>query len=118
MNPFSCERRITATSRRDFLIQSGLGVGWFALADLLEREAAAATTPNTNPLAEKPPHFPATAKRVIFFFMQGGPSQVDTFDPKPVLNRLDGQPVPPSFLGSDLSLAQIKVNESKLMGTR
>ena len=71
MNPFSCERRITATSRRDFLIQSGLGVGWFALADLLEREAAAATTPNTNPLAEKPPHFPAAAKRVIAAVAEG-----------------------------------------------
>ena len=50
--------------------------------------------------------------------MQGGPSQVDTFDPKPVLNRLDGQPTPPSFFGEDISLAQIKVNESKLLGTK
>jgi len=118
-NPFACHRRASVGSRREFLAKAGFGVGSLALADLFQRDALSATVATAaNPLAEKPPHFPAKAKRVIFFFMQGGPSQVDTFDPKPVLNRLDGQPVPASFLGSDNSLAQIKVNESKLMGTR
>jgi hypothetical protein len=88
VNPFSCERRAVVRSRREFLQKAGLGVGSLALADLLQREAFAAPVV-TNPLSERAPHFPAKAKRVIFFFMQGGPSQVDTFDPKPVLNRLD-----------------------------
>ncbi len=117
MNPFSCERRAVVRSRREFLQKAGLGVGSLALADLLQREAFAAPIV-TNPLSERAPHFPAQAKRVIFFFMQGGPSQVDTFDPKPVLNRLDGQPTPASFFGEDIALAQIKVNESKLLGTK
>src|SRR6185503_7274629 len=118
-NPFACHRSAAIGSRREFLAKAGFGLGSLALADLFQRDALSATVATAaNPLAEKPPHFPAKAKRVIFFFMQGGPSQVDTFDPKPVLNRLDGQPVPASFLGSDNSLAQIKVNESKLMGTR
>jgi hypothetical protein len=82
-------------------------VGAVALGELLAREATAGVAAA-----------PAKAKRVIFFFLQGGPSQVDTFDPKPALKRLDGQPVPPSFLGTDIALAQIKVNESKLMGSR
>ena len=47
-----------------------------------------------NPLASRPPHFPAKAKRVIFLFMHGGPSQVDTFDPKPLLDRDHGKPLP------------------------
>jgi hypothetical protein len=109
MNPFACQRRANASSRREFLQKAGFGVGSLALASLLNGESA---------LAPKAPQFPAKAKRVIFFFLQGGPSQVDTFDPKPLLNRLNGQPVPASFIGEDVSLAQIKVNESKLMGTR
>ncbi len=51
----------------------------------------------SRPLAPRPGHFPAKAKRCIFLFMTGGPSQMDLFDPKPLLNRLDGQPLPPSF---------------------
>ena len=88
-----------------------------ALAYLLGQEAALAVDLALvlNPLAPKPPHFPAKAKSVIFVFMQGGPSQVDTFDPKPELTRLDGQPVPASF---HLPLAQIKASGAKLMATR
>jgi uncharacterized protein (DUF1501 family) len=81
------------------LRQAGLGFGSWAVLDLLTREAAAGDGPpqgGDNPLATKPPHVAATAKHVIFLFMQGGPSQIDTFDPKPLLNRLHGQPLPPS----------------------
>ena len=86
-------------SRRDMLRTAGLGFGSWALLDLLAREEArcAAPTPTTvNPLAPKPPHLPARAKHVIFLFMQGGPSHIDSFDPKPLLNRLHGQPLPAS----------------------
>ncbi len=76
------------------------------------------STDLSNPLGPKVSHFAAKAKHVIFIFLQGGPSQVDTFDPKPVLNRLDGQFLPESFLQGETTLAQIKANESKLMGSR
>jgi uncharacterized protein (DUF1501 family) len=81
------------------LRRAGLGFGTWALLDLLTRDgllAAPVKTAPENPLAPKPPHFPATAKRVIFLFMQGGPSHIDTFDPKPLLNKLHGQPLPAS----------------------
>lgn len=87
-------------SRREMLRRAGLGFGSWALLDLLTREGQAATaaTENVvvNPLSAKPPHFPAKAKSVIFLFMQGGPSHIDTFDPKPLLAKLHGQPLPPS----------------------
>src|SRR6266851_4009609 len=82
-------------SRRDMLLQAGLGFGAWAALDLFTRNAHAAP-PTDNPLAVKSPHAPAKAKHVIFLFMQGGPSHIDTFDPKPVLTKLHGQPLPPS----------------------
>ena len=121
MNNCSCNRRMQVRSRRDFLVHSGFGFGALALGYLLTGDTAAAATSlvgNLNPLAPKRPHFPAQAKHVIFIFMQGGPSQVDTFDPKPALSRLDGQPLPASFLEGEVTLAQIKAEESKLMGSR
>lgn len=84
---------LTTLSRRALLSQSAVGFGSLALASLLADESAGQTPP-ANPLAPKSPHFPARAKRVIFLFMTGGPSQVDTFDPKPLLTRDDGQPLP------------------------
>jgi uncharacterized protein DUF1501 len=78
-------------TRREMLRQSSIGFGSLALAGLLaDREADA----GASPLAPRPPHFPARAKRVIFLFMHGGPSQVDTFDYKPRLQRDDGKPLP------------------------
>ncbi len=74
------------------LQQCSAGFGMMALAALLGERADAA--PNANPLAPKAPMFPARAKRVIFVFMHGGPSQVDTFDPKPLLTRDNGKPFP------------------------
>lgn len=75
-------------TRREFLWQVGGGFAGLALADLLAAEARAAAP---SPLAERPPHFPAKAKHCVFLFMNGGPSQVDTFDPKPALSRYEGK---------------------------
>jgi hypothetical protein len=79
-------------TRRHFFRECGIGIGAVALTSLLEREARA------NPLAPKPPHFPAKAKAVIFLFMAGGPSQLELFDPKPKLQEFDGRPIPDSYL--------------------
>ncbi len=76
-------------TRREFLWNVGGGFAGLALIDLLARDGLLAA-PAKNPLATKPPHFPTKAKRVVFLFMNGGPSQVDTFDPKPTLDRLHG----------------------------
>jgi hypothetical protein len=108
-------------SRREFLAKSSFGFGSMALGYLLSQDMVSAATISgneANALAAKPPHFAAKAKRVIFVFLQGGPSQVDTFDPKPELTRLDGQFLPPSFLNTDVALAQTKAEESRLLGTR
>jgi uncharacterized protein (DUF1501 family) len=81
------------------LRSAGCGFGAWALLDLLTREGrlarSAEPTPE-NPFAPRQPHFAASARHVIFLFMQGGPSHIDTFDPKPLLNRLHGQPLPAS----------------------
>lgn len=83
-------------TRRDWITQVGLGFGSWALLDLLSRDCRAAPA-DVNPLAPKPPHFSAKAKSVIFLMMAGGPSQMETFDPKPALNELAGQRMPESF---------------------
>jgi len=86
------------TSRRDFLLRAGGGCGALALLALLQQEACTSdATARSNPFAPRAPHFPAKATNVIFCFMDGGPSHLDTFDPKPELNRLAGQPLPASF---------------------
>jgi hypothetical protein len=82
-------------SRRAFLQRAGGGFGLLGLSYLLQREAKVGGL--ANPLAAKAGHFPAKAKRCIFLFMVGGPSHIDLFDPKPALNKLHGQPLPPSF---------------------
>src|SRR4051794_16005425 len=86
-----------ARSRRDFLFRAGGGLGGMALCWLLARGGPATQRPAANPLAARPPHFPAQANAVIFLFMVGGPSHIDLFDPKPELTRRHGQPLPASF---------------------
>ncbi|MBS1791525.1 MAG: DUF1501 domain-containing protein [Acidobacteria bacterium] len=91
-----------ANSRREFLFRAGNGFGALAFSYLMQRDALASdnTQPAkklVNPLAPKAPHFAAKAKAVIFLFMVGGPSQMETFDPKPMLNKLHGQQMPASF---------------------
>jgi len=82
-------------SRRDFLTRLGMGVGGLGLASLLSHDSVfgADVDLNGSPLAPKAPPFPAKAKRVLHIFAAGAPSQVDTWDPKPALARLDGQTV-------------------------
>ncbi len=77
--------------RRAVLQNASAGFGYLALQAMLGREAQAAPL---DPLLPKKPHFPARAKRVIFLFMKGGPSHVDTFDPKPLLDRDHGKQLP------------------------
>ncbi len=89
-------------NRRQMLQRGGAGFGSLALAALLA-EGTQAGEP-ANPLAPRGPHFKARAKRVIFLFMPGGPSQVDTFDPKPELTRRNGQPSPKLYLGQKRNL--------------
>jgi hypothetical protein len=86
----------TCFNRRQMLHNCGAGFGALALNELLMRTASAdqSGTVSQNPLAGHSGHFPARAKRVIFLFMHGGPSHVDTFDYKPELSRLDGKPLP------------------------
>ena len=79
-------------SRRGLLKSTAVGFGQLAFAALLNPEAKAESP--RGPLAPKPPHFPARAKRIVFLFMKGGPSHVDTFDPKPLLDRDHGKPPP------------------------
>ena len=78
--------------------------------------SAAPATAFTNPLAAKPQHFPSKAKSVIYLFMHGGPSHVDTFDPKPALAKYDGQPTPASF--GNVFLQFTKASEAPLMASR
>jgi uncharacterized protein (DUF1501 family) len=97
------------------LCQAGLGFGAWALLDLLIRDGrldAAGRPPRQEP---RPSHFPARAKHVIFLFMQGGPSHIDTFDPKPLLNKMHGQPLPAS-VARGLQL-QFTKNDASLLGS-
>jgi hypothetical protein len=94
--------------RRSFLNSFAYGVGGFALADLLRAD---------DPLAPKKPHFPGKAKSIIFMFMEGGPSQMDLFDPKPALQKWHGKPLPESMT-KDLQLAFIKKDAAVLGSPR
>src|SRR5690348_4056876 len=85
---------VRPASRREFLRRAGAGFGSLALAALLARDAASSTRRSaTNPLTPHAPHFPARARSVIFCFMDGGPSHIDLFDPKPQLQKLAGKPL-------------------------
>src|SRR5438067_1606550 len=84
-------------TRRSMLRTLANGFGYIAFADLAQRAAFAGTA--TGPLAPKPPHFPARAKRVIFLCMNGAPSHVDLLDPKPKLSADDGKPSPRALGG-------------------
>ncbi|HTM50610.1 MAG TPA: DUF1501 domain-containing protein [Bryobacteraceae bacterium] len=101
--------------RRRFLERSGLGFGGLALSYLLGGRSAQPATVS-NPLAAKAPPLPATAKSVIFLFMHGGPSHLDTFDPKPLLEKLEGRPVPESFGTVQLQFSKFK--EVPLLASR
>ena len=83
-------------SRREIITRAGSGLGGLALGYLLAQDGVKAAV-KTDPLAAKPPHHTPKAKSVIFLFMEGGPSHLDLFDPKPELEKLAGQPMPEKF---------------------
>jgi hypothetical protein len=83
------------SSRRDFFTRAGSGLAGIALASLVGGNASAA--PSKDLLAPRQPHHAPRAKSVIWLFMEGGPSHIDLFDPKPKLNEMNGQPMPASF---------------------
>ena len=99
-----CGRYEKFTNRRDFLKKAGAGFGLLALADLLQGDGLlAADEPTLNsqlstldPMAPRPPHYPAKARSIIWLFMEGAPSSVDLFDPKPELTKRDGQRIGPA----------------------
>jgi hypothetical protein len=93
-------------SRRHFFREVGAGIGTMALASLLQAESG-------DPLSVRQPHFAPKAKNVIFLFMEGGPSQLDLFDPKPELQKWNGKPLPESYT-KNLQLAFIKPNAAVL----
>ena len=111
-------------TRREFLWESGAGFTGLAMTGLLTADkffagqanaasAATSPTPFVNPLAPKQPHFKGKAKSVIFLFMYGGPSQVDTFDYKPELYKLDGNTIPVKTFGRGG-----KKNEGRVVGPK
>jgi hypothetical protein len=97
-------------SRCRFLQDSGLGFGSLALASPLSQET------NANPLAQKQPHFPAKTKSVIWLFMTGGPSQVDTWDYKPELQKRDGQDVAGAVPKTDFFTASTPISRPPRAG--
>ena len=97
-------------NRRSLLSRAGMGIGALALLDLNRRCLG-----SDNPLAPREVHHPAKAKAVISLFMHGGPSQVDTFDPKPLLQQYAGKTLPPGF--ADLNLEFTKASEAKLLAS-
>jgi len=87
-------------SRREALLRSGTGFGSLALAGLMANESKAEVE-KTDPLFPKKSHYPSKAKHVVHLFMNGGPSQVDTFDPKPMLDKYHGKPLPETNLRTE-----------------
>jgi len=100
-----CHHYDLPSSRREFLRRAGCGFGAVALAALL-REPVLAAPSDSNPALLKLPNRPGGAKSVIFCFMEGGPSHLDTFDRKPLLNQLAGQRLPASFKEPVLSMGE------------
>jgi hypothetical protein len=108
-------RQVNAPSRRDTLKAAGAGFGYLALSGMLglnAQRAAAKEAP--NPLAPRQPHFPAKAKRIIFLFMQGCISQVDTFEYKPKLQKDGGKPGPG---GGTLTASKFKFSQHGQTGS-
>lgn len=101
-------------TRREFIRDGCCGFGGLALASLLHAQGVRAAAP-ANPLAPKLPPLPAKAKSVIFLFMAGGPSHMETFDPKPLLNQLSGQARPAEFGEAKYQFIQ---KTAKLLGTQ
>src|SRR5437588_9501692 len=106
-------------SRRSFLANTANGAGMLALASLLRDDGLlagdAAVEPAANPLAPRLAHFAPKAKACIYIYLEGAPSQIDLFDPKPRLNELDGQPLPESMT-KNVRFAFLQKDTARLMG--
>src|SRR5947208_9277209 len=102
-------------SRRSFFRYCAGGLETIALSQMVQQDGYAAD--KTNPLAPRPPHFPGKAKNIIVLFMEGAPSQMDLFDPKPALQKYHGQSLPESMT-KDLKLAFIKPTAAALASPR
>jgi hypothetical protein len=114
--PIDLESYRQGLNRRAFLGQSAYGVGGLALAGLLGRDAFGVDQAGRIKGVVEPLHVPARARRVIHLCMAGGPSQFESFDPKPELKRLDGQPFPESFTKGQ-QLAQLQGAVLKARGS-
>lgn len=114
------QHQLRETTRRHFFGQCSMGLGSLALASLLAENGlgSEADSQAINPLAPKATHFPAKAKNVIFLFMAGGPSQLETFDYKPKLNELSGQPIPASFVEGKRFAFMSSSHRNDLLGVR
>ncbi len=106
----------TDVTRRDFFTTAASGLGGIALSTLLDQQGATAARAAVNPLASKPGHFPAKAKSCIYIFLAGAPSQLDLFEHKPVLQKLDGQKMPDS-LSEGAKFAFIQKDTARLMAS-
>ncbi|HJZ59125.1 MAG TPA: DUF1501 domain-containing protein [Gemmataceae bacterium] len=104
-------------SRRNFLATSANGVGLLALATLLQRDGRLVAADPANPLAPKPPHFAPKAKNCICIYLEGAPSQIDLFDPKPKLNELHGQKLPESFT-KNVRFAFLQKDTAVILGSK
>src|SRR5439155_6900426 len=107
-------------TRRQFLNRFGMGFGALSLAGLLgETLGGSAQAASLSPLAARAPHFPGKAKRVIHIFAQGGPSHIDTWDPKPGMAKyadqhvplIGGVPLPPQFNFTKMGKSGVEVSE-------
>ena len=101
----------TTNTRRNFLTGSGVGLGSIALADMLAQDAGAADSQDHGVLGE--PHFAPQAKRIIYLFMSGAPSQLDLLDYKPLLNKRTGEQLPESVRGTQ-RLTGMSGNQSSI----
>ncbi|HVJ69405.1 MAG TPA: DUF1501 domain-containing protein, partial [Caulifigura sp.] len=108
---------LTHRARRRFLTQSLAGAGAFALSHLLNEDGVArADDPRVDPQRATSPHARPRARCCIYIYLEGGPSQMDLFDPKPALNQRDGEPLPES-LAAKTQFAFLQKDTARLMGT-
>ncbi len=99
-------------TRRELLNRAGVGFASMGLATIMAEQGVLAaqsggTGRSLSPMVPKAPHFPAKAKRVIHIFMNGGPSHVDTFDPKPALDKYHGKPLPIKHLKTECKTGHV-----------
>src|SRR4051812_49316136 len=99
--PAPRRRGPTMLTRREMLSRTGTGLGLLGLAGVLADGGELGAAPSADPLAARPTHFPGRAQHVIHVYLNGGPSQIDTFDPKPLLKRYEGKRLPQGNLTTE-----------------